>query len=447
MRGIARVTLAALALVVTGMAANAHPLLDYINQPDSAYSWRRQQEYRLEDNTKIIRVHMVSQVWQGAPWKHQLTLIRPTKLANRSTVLLVVVGGHEQRKVLPMVAHLAGMVALPIAILYNIPNEPLFNKEEDDLIAYSLVQYLKTGDPTWPLLYPMAKSVVRAMDTIQAVAAQRWHCPATGFVVTGASKRAWTTWLSAAADRRIIGIAPMVYDNLNIPAQMQQQLRVYSGTYSEHMDAYTSEGLPQMLKGPDGQRLVQMVDPYVLRERITMPKLIVNASNDEYWTLGSANLYYNGLVGAKHVLYVPNASHGLRDLPRIAATLGAFARSCAARQRLPAIHWSYEETPEGLRLTLRPSHSPSRVLVWTAASATADFRKVRWQAHTATRVPEGYTFVLPKPAAGYAALFGEVRTRDRFGPFTLSSIPQMTGSGAPPEPHQLAQEPPAGPAP
>ena len=37
---------------------------------------------------------------------------------------------------------------------------------EDEAISYTFAQFLKTGDPEWPLLLPMVKSAVRGMDAI-----------------------------------------------------------------------------------------------------------------------------------------------------------------------------------------------------------------------------------------------------------------------------------------
>src|SRR5262249_16831414 len=135
---------------------------------------------------------------------------------------------------------LSKKVGAPIAFLYGIPKQPLFGgKSEDALIAETFVRYLETKDGSWPLLFPMVKSLIRAMDALQAFAKEEWKFEVRDFVVTGASKRGWTTWLTAATgDKRVKAIAPLVIDTLNMPAQMENQLKAF-GKPSEMIKDYT----------------------------------------------------------------------------------------------------------------------------------------------------------------------------------------------------------------
>jgi len=96
-----------------------------------------------------------------------------------------------------------------VVVLGQVPFQPLFDLTEDRLIAHSFERYLATGDPEWPLLLPMVKSVVRALDASSEAAAQQWGAPLERFTVTGGSKRGWTTWLTAAVDPRVTAIAPI----------------------------------------------------------------------------------------------------------------------------------------------------------------------------------------------------------------------------------------------
>jgi len=135
----------------------------------------------------------------------------------------------------------------------RIPNQPLYDgRKEDALIAYTFDQYLSTGDTTWPLLFPMVKSAVRGMDTVQALARQDFGQKINRFLVTGASKRGWTTWLSAAVDPRVKAIAPIVIDMLNMKVQTQWAAKMY-GRQSEEIEDYTSYNHRAYGRAADGR--------------------------------------------------------------------------------------------------------------------------------------------------------------------------------------------------
>ena len=189
-----------------------------------------------------------------------------------------------------------------------------------------------------PALPPQTKSVVRAMDAIEQYLDREHHHKLKGFVTTGASKRGWTTWFTGTVDDRVIGMIPIVYDNLNMAAQMDQQREVY-GAYSEQIDDYTEYGLQDRLQSPEGAVLGSIVDPYTYRQHVTEPVLILAGANDPYWTLESAQLYFDDIPGPTSILYAltadmtwwhrrdprpPQARHGrLPAPPGIRAMAGA----------------------------------------------------------------------------------------------------------------------------
>jgi PhoPQ-activated pathogenicity-related protein len=83
-------------------------------------------------------------------------------------------------------------------------------------------------------------------------------------VVTGASKRGWTTWLTGASDKRVEAIAPMVIDVLNMPVSLDYQIKSW-GDYSIQIEDYVKLGIPQSTGSADGQAITAMIDPYSYR--------------------------------------------------------------------------------------------------------------------------------------------------------------------------------------
>ncbi len=218
----------AVALVCLAARCCADDLLSYVQKPDDSYKWEKVSQSKTPFGQSYM-LKMTSQTWQGIVWTHDIQVIRPNQCDFPNTSFLMIAsgksGGAEET--------VAGMVAVtsgcPVAILYGIPNQPLFDGlKEDNLIAHTFVKAMETGDLTWPLLFPMTKSAIRAMDAVQAFTKDEFHQEISGFVVSGASKRGWTTWLTAAADPvRVKAIIPMVYDNLNITVQMRHQIQCW----------------------------------------------------------------------------------------------------------------------------------------------------------------------------------------------------------------------------
>ena len=408
-----RMLLVLLALLgMVGFALPSRADLDaYLKKPEPVYKWEKRSETKVDGGT-IYDIHLVSQTWQGIVWEHRLQIIRLDNIAHPHFCALLNTGGNGSNGDTQLGLAAAKSCGGVFAILYNIPNQPLYDgKSEDALIAYTWKKFLETGDESWPLHFPMAKAVLKAMDAVQEFTKEAGQPSVDEFLITGASKRGWTTWLAGASqDKRIKAIAPMVIDTLNLPAQKKHELEVY-GKPSEQQDDYTKAGLQGTLNSKAGKRLGELEDPYSYRDRLTLPKLIVLGTNDRYWTQDSLNLYWDGLKGQKWVLYNPNVGHGLEALDaqlRVLSTVGAFANAVASKTPWPQMKWEYKANKGGADLVVNSTPAPKSGKLYSTTAETQDFRDSKWTARPMEAANGGVSGHLDAPAKGYAAMYGEL---------------------------------------
>ena len=390
-------------------------LRDFVAKPEKSFAWKLLDRHET-DGSVTFDIELTSQTWQDITWKHDLLVFQPSELKHPDHVLLYIGGGSNGNRPKPddrlLGTSIAAMSGTRVAMLYQVPNQPLLGgRFEDDLITDTFLFHLATGDTRWPLLFPMVKSAVQAMDCIEQLAQQEWKKPVKGFVVSGASKRGWTTWLTGAVDPRVKGIAPIVIDTLNMRKQMDYQIETW-GAYSEQIVDYERKGLIKKLKDDDAaiDPLWHWVDPYTYRRQLKLPKLIINGTNDRYWTVDALNNYWSDLEGEKHIRYVPNAGHNLKGGREDAlATLSAFVQHVAKEKPFPAIEWKHDQAEGKLRLTIQSNIAPVAVNLWTAESETKDFRESVWKSQTLKKNEDRFIGETPVPVGRHTALFGEVR--------------------------------------
>jgi PhoPQ-activated pathogenicity-related protein len=418
-----------LVLIAFAVPARAD-LLSYLHRPEPAARWDLVDKKPMAGGT-VYTLHLVSQVWHDIKWEHSVVIYRPDKIAHPETCGLLNTGGNpspDQDMIGMQGAKAAGC---PFAIIFNIPNQPLFGGlTEDKIIAYTWKKFLATGDETWPLHFPMAKAVIKAMDAIQAFTKHEKQPPITGFLITGASKRGWTTWLvGASGDKRVKAIAPMVIDTLNLAAQVPHQLAMY-GAPSEEVKDYTVAGLIDDIKTGRGKRLIELEDPYSYRDTLTMPKLIILGSNDPYWSQDSLNLYWDGLKGQKWILYNSNSGHDLANgVQRILTTLPQFLHAIAAGLAWPNWTWHYSAGASGEDVTIKSDIPIQSAIFWHVAAPTQDFRKFHWSSEPMTGSPGGeWTGHLARPESGYAAMYCEATFEVDGHRFSLTSQLQIVPS-------------------
>ena len=299
-----------------------------------------------------------------------------------------------------------------------VPNQPLrFTdspekpRSEDDLIAYTRVKQFTTKDDTWLVRLAMVKSGVRAMDAIQQfLKTERIYVQQ--FVVAGGSKRGWTTWLTGAVDPRVTAIIPMVIDALNSEAITKHHFEVL-GFFSPALQDYVNHGLfPHKIGTPEYRAVLAIEDPFNYRNRpaLRMPKLLINASGDQFFLPDNSQFYYSQLREEKLLRYVPNAKHNLAGSDAT-GTVIAFYQSILNNTKRP--QFLTKKSKNGA-LTVIPKDKPIEVKLWQATNPKArDFRvDAIGNAFTATTLqPQkdgSYKAAPPKPQTGFTAYFVEL---------------------------------------
>ncbi|MCC6490774.1 MAG: hypothetical protein IT364_25025 [Candidatus Hydrogenedentes bacterium] len=403
-------------------------LLEYVNKPDDTYAFELTGTREAGQCTAYV-IRMTSQTWQGIVWQHWLTILKPAEIKDPSKAILFITGGDNdndsprfnssQGRIIAQIAASTGTLGV---ILEQVPNQPLFDgKTEDGIIALTFDKFLKGEGDDWPLLLPMVKSAVRAMDTVQQVAKSEFGAGPEGFMVLGGSKRGWTTWLSAVADKRVIGIAPAVIDMLNMVPQTENQLKSY-GTYSDEIIDYTLLNIQGRAGSPEGERLRAIVDPYSYRDTLTLPKLVVLGTNDPYWNVDSANNYFPGLKGDKYLVYCANTPHDVN--PSGVATIMAFYNALLKGEPLQPISWEHHGDGS---LNVSWSQAGAKILHWSATAPSRDFRQAAWTSTELTG-DTSVTVTPEVPANGWMAYYVEVIQNTPHGTYglctTMTVLPQ-----------------------
>lgn len=433
---------------------------EYVQMDDGQYRYemRATFPYVLFSRTvaRVYSTMMTSQQWRspgeiadGLLWTHPVVIIDPTQRVS-DTALLFIDGGSRssqpptaQAGVDEYLALIAILSGTPVVHIKNVPSQPIVfadevtpgdateqplvlrSRTEDAIIAYSYAKYLDSftagdPDPTWPVLFAMAKAAVKAMDTAQEVMGGIGR-PISDFVVTGASKRGWTTWLTGASDFRVKAVAPIVIDVLNMDEHLQHHRAVY-GYWAPAIYDYAQEGvfdrlLPEGGGGvsPEADALLQLVDPYEYSRigRLNIPKFMTNGTMDQFFVPDASQWYFGGLENENYLNYIPNGDHGLvtdeddldpssSDNP--AGNLLAWHMALTQNEPRPPFTWSLQ--PDGtIRVDVSPTRRPYEVVLWHATARNSrDFRRearfrADWQSlPLAPAVTGGTTYVASRPA-------------------------------------------------
>ncbi|RLD23289.1 MAG: PhoPQ-activated pathogenicity-like protein PqaA type [Bacteroidetes bacterium] len=437
---------------------SSFPLKEYVMTTDDAFNYDVVETVQGAGWTEY-KVKMISGTWLTeqevniTEWWHWVNIIVPDKI--RETESMIIIGGGSTNDTIPIstddwLMEAAVATGSIISHVSNIPFQPIDfkgdDKEgryEDDLIAYGWKKYLDSGasdeNLEWLARFPMTRAVVRAMDVVQELS-QTESVPVERFFVTGASKRGWTTWTTAAVDDRVMGIAPIVIDLLNIVPSFNHHWRCY-GEWSPAVENYEDEGIMNWINTPEFKKLLEIVGPYSFREQLTMPKLMINATCDEFFVTDSWKFYWDELKGENYLQYVPNGNHGLLGTYQ-PASLISFYHSIISNTAIPSFSWNHGGDTIYMRVD---PESDYIIRKWEAINESdRDFRIYvigeAWQMEELEKTSNGaYAIHVEEPEAGYKAALVELI----FNPHTEFPLTFTSGTLIIPDQYPYAKfEPP-----
>ena len=407
-------------------------LQSYLNNGDDSFAWELKDEYEIE-GVKIYEILLTSQQWREHVWKHQLTIAVPSENSHDGALLFITGGSlkdgmpkwsDKNDKRMLSFAQLALKNKAIVTILRQTPNQPLYDDlVEDELISFTLHNFKNDGDYTWPLLFPMVKSAVRAMDVVQTFSKDSLNHKINSFTVTGASKRGWTTWLTGANDPRVKSIGPMVIDVLNMPVSLDYHIQVWN-EYSIQIEDYVKLEIPQQVHTENGDALSAMIDPYSYRKLLTMPKMIFIGTNDEYWPVDAIKHYLDSIPGENYIHYVPNAGHDLDGGEQALKALSAFWGQSLNNSQYPTCKWEAAKVDN--KISINITGSAGKVVsayLWMADSEDRDFRDEEWKsADLKINGEASFMRNIGLPKSGFRAFYIDLKYNDdNGGDYTIST--------------------------
>jgi PhoPQ-activated pathogenicity-related protein len=374
--------------------ASGTALDDYIAKPDSHFVYEKINSLKGVGWDGHV-FNMTSQQWLNdsivsrSIWWHHVVLIIPHHLKYQDKSILFIGGGHNtddipnhKNEQVLLGSDLALKTNSIVTILYQVPNQPIifYNdpqrkpRSEDDAIAATWSTFLENPSESkeWPMRLPMTKSVIRCMDMVESVFPA---VPNHQFIIMGASKRGWTTYTTAATDKRVIGAVPIVMDMLNMLPSIHHMYKSYGGWTFAFKD-YWNFNILEKIDTPEMLLLAEIEDPYSYIDRYTMPKLVVNAGNDEFFMMDNTYFWWDKLPEPKNRLVVQNADHSMATgfeeaLPSIAV----WVTQIFDQVELPQLSWTIDWDKSFI--SAKSSVQPKKVLLWyttTCDTQRRDFR-------------------------------------------------------------------------
>ncbi|MEX2513731.1 MAG: PhoPQ-activated protein PqaA family protein [Cyclobacteriaceae bacterium] len=402
----------------------------YIDDKDDTYQYELVHQ-NTGEGFKYYVLKMTSQNWlttnevEDPSWWHWVSFVIPDDLDHQTSLLMVTGGNRDSglpEEPDPLILQAALSTKSPAIKVHNIPFQPVAyqgdsvkNRKEDGLIAFGWREFMESGandeDAIWLARLPMTKAVVSAMDAVVDYTSKELGLSLGKYVVAGGSKRGWTTWSTAAVDDRVVGMVPIVIDMLNLEPSFKHHWQTY-GFWAPAVKDYEREKIFDWMGSYEFQRLMEITEPYHYLDRFKdIPKLLLNASGDQFFLPDSWRFYWESLPGEKHLAYFPNSGHSLDGTDAIQVMLGFYSRILKKENR-PKYEWEIRE--EEIYIKTDPQTPAVAIKLWEAHNRNArDFRISEfgpgWKETQVPISPDGeYHIPIAAPEKGWKGHFVEM---------------------------------------
>ena len=152
--------------------------------------------------------------------------------------------------------------------------------------------------------------------------------------------------VNGPVDSRVVAIAPIVMDLLNFEAGLLHMFRSY-GNWTFAFEPYWKENITQAIVGnPDGLKALGVVlDPLNYKEWLRVPKLVVDATGDEFFMPDDDWFWWkdmsDGSAGEIYRLMVDNAEHSFATgVYELVTGVAPFYQSILRGTPRPKFYWT-----------------------------------------------------------------------------------------------------------
>lgn len=342
------------------------PLDDYVNAPDPHFQYELIKTYPEQGYTVYV-LNVTSQKWLDETivvnpiWWHYLSVVIPDVIKRPDAAFMFIEGGNNDNDIPQPTDNFVQLISLFSvstgtigADLQQIPNQPTRfvkdprqkNRYEDAVIAWTWKTFIENpNDANILLRLPMTKASVRAMDAIADFAKKKGVADIKKFMIAGASKRGWTTWTTAAVDKRVFGAMPIVMDMLSLNRNLHNHFRSLGG-WTFAFNDYYEENITTQVDSFGIFAMQQVVDPYTYLDRYKNIKILaVTTGGDEFFLPDDTYAFWDDLIAATDgtalLRRLPNAEHSCAGHEiSLFFSMRGFFLATYENKPLPVVRWA-----------------------------------------------------------------------------------------------------------